>query len=173
MDDLTQNALPQYLRSDRPLFGLTVLVVEDSKFACEGIRLLCLRSGARIRRADCLRSARRHLQVYRPSVVIIDLGLPDGNGAELIEELNAASPRVGIVLAISGDSFGESVALAAVADGFFAKPLIILAVFQKNHSFFNAKRLCGQRYRPDCFQRNRGTGPNRVSRGYGACGRSH
>ena len=49
MDDLTQNALPQYLRSDRPLFGLTVLVVEDSKFACEGIRLLCLRSGARIR----------------------------------------------------------------------------------------------------------------------------
>ena len=122
MDDLTQNALPQYLRSDRPLFGLTVLVVEDSKFACEGIRLLCLRSGARILRADCLRSARRHLQVYRPSVVIIDLGLPDGNGAELIEELNAASPRVGIVLAISGDSFGESVALAAGADGFFAKP---------------------------------------------------
>ncbi|HBR61373.1 MAG TPA: response regulator [Rhodobacteraceae bacterium] len=131
MDDLTQNALPQYLRSDRPLFGLTVLVVEDSKFACEGIRLLCLRSGARIRRADCLRSARRHLQVYRPSVVIIDLGLPDGNGAELIEELNAASPRVGIVLAISGDSFGESVALAAGADGFFAKPLISLAVFQE------------------------------------------
>ena len=119
MDDLTQNALPQYLRSDRPLFGLTVLVVEDSKFACEGIRLLCLRS------------ARRHLQVYRPSVVIIDLGLPDGNGAELIEELNAASPRVGIVLAISGDSFGESVALAAGADGFFAKPLISLAVFQE------------------------------------------
>ena len=62
MDDLTQNATPHYPRSDRPLFGLTVLVVEDSKFACEGIRLLCLRSGARIRRADCLRSARHHLQ---------------------------------------------------------------------------------------------------------------
>ena len=46
MDDLTQNATPHYPRSDRPLFGLTVLVVEDSKFACEGIRLLCLRSGA-------------------------------------------------------------------------------------------------------------------------------
>lgn len=33
MDDLTQNAAPHYPRSDRPLFGLTVLVVEDSKFA--------------------------------------------------------------------------------------------------------------------------------------------
>ena len=92
---------------------------------------MCLRSGARIRRADCLRSARRHLQVYRPSVVIIDLGLPDGNGTELIEEINAASPRVGIVLATSGDSFGEAVALAAGADGFFAKPLVSLSVFQE------------------------------------------
>ena len=33
MDDLTQNATPHYPRSDRPLFGLTVLVVEDSNFS--------------------------------------------------------------------------------------------------------------------------------------------
>jgi DNA-binding NarL/FixJ family response regulator len=66
-------------------------------------------------------------------VVIIDLGLPDGNGTELIEEINASSPRVGIVLATSGDSFGEAVALAAGADGFFAKPLVSLSVFQEKY----------------------------------------
>jgi CheY-like chemotaxis protein len=110
---------------------LTVLVVEDSQFACEAIRLLSLRSGARMRRADCLQSARHHLQVYRPSVVIVDIGLPDGDGTELIEEVHAASPRVPVVLATSGGSFGEAVALAAGADGFFAKPLKSLAVFQE------------------------------------------
>lgn len=47
----------------RPLLGLTVLVVEYSRYAYEAMRLLCLRSGARIRRADCIRSAHRHLQV--------------------------------------------------------------------------------------------------------------
>jgi two-component system KDP operon response regulator KdpE len=73
--------------ANRRLLGLTVLVIEDSKFACKAMLLHYLHSGARIRRADSLRSARRHLQVYRPSVAIIDIGLPDGNGKDLIKYL--------------------------------------------------------------------------------------
>lgn len=114
----------------RPLLGLTILAVEDSLYACDALRLMCLHSGARLRRADCLKSARRHLQVYRPSVVFIDLGLPDGNGAELIEDLSRSTPRVGVILACSGDPFAENVALAAGADGFLAKPIANLGAFQ-------------------------------------------
>lgn len=130
MDDNTQ--LNPHLRptATRPLLGLTVLVVEDSRFACDAMRLLCLRSGARIRRADCLGSARRHLQVYRPSAVIVDLGLPDGSGADLIAELVAAVPRVDVILGTSGDSFAEDVALAAGAHGFLAKPVSSVVHFQ-------------------------------------------
>lgn len=130
MNEIDRHALTPAPTAARPLLGLTVLVVEDSRFACEAMRLLCLRSGARIRRADCLRSARRHLQVYRPSVVIIDLGLPDGNGAELINELSQATPRVDVILGTSGDDMNEAIALAAGADGFLAKPLNSLAGFQ-------------------------------------------
>lgn len=115
----------------RPLLGLTVLVVEDSRFACEAMRLLCLRSGARIRRADCIRSARRHLQVYRPSVVVVDMGLPDGNGADLIAELSQAETERSVVLATSGDDTREGEALAAGAQGFLSKPITSLAVFQQ------------------------------------------
>jgi CheY-like chemotaxis protein len=115
----------------RPLLGLTVLVVEDSRFACEAIRLLCLRSGARIRRADCLRSARRHLQVYRPSVLIVDLGLPDGNGLDLIAELNQTQPRVDAILAMSADLHLEDDALSAGADAFLPKPVTAIAAFQE------------------------------------------
>ncbi len=114
----------------RPLLGLTILVVEDSRYACEAMRLLCLRSGARIRRADSLKAARRHLQVYRPSVVIIDLGLPDGSGAELIAALASANPRVSVIIGISGDENAEAEAMAAGADGFLPKPIVSLAAFQ-------------------------------------------
>lgn len=115
----------------RPLLGLTVLVVEDSRYACDALRLLCLRSGARIRRADCIASARRHLQVYRPSVILVDIGLPDGSGTELIAELAGLTPRIGIIFGMSGDEMAQDKAMAAGADGFFAKPLESIAQFQE------------------------------------------
>ncbi|AUH34397.1 response regulator [Paracoccus tegillarcae] len=129
----TVAALPLWNASipNRPLSGLTVLVVEDSRFASEAVRLLCLRSGARIRRADCLKSAARHLQTYRPSVVIVDLGLPDGDGADLIASVAAAQPRVPVILGMSGDPDNEQPAMAAGANGFLAKPVESLAAFQQ------------------------------------------
>ncbi|MBM3604676.1 MAG: response regulator [Alphaproteobacteria bacterium] len=125
--------LPQWRLSlpNRPLTGLTVLVIEDSRFASEAVRLLCLKSGARIRRADCLRSAARHLRTYRPAVLIVDLGLPDGDGTTLIAELHGAEPRVPVILGMSGNPDLASEALKAGADGFLAKPVESLAVFQQ------------------------------------------
>ena len=116
--------------AQRPLLGLTVLVVEDSRFACEAVRMLCLRSGARIRRADTIASARKHLSVYRPTVVIVDLGLPDGSGLALIQSLSQGLPRIDVILATSGDDVAEDEIIAAGADGFIAKPIASLAQFQ-------------------------------------------
>ena len=43
MEDLELFAAAQRLpTARRPLLGLTVLVVEDSRFACEAMRLMCL-----------------------------------------------------------------------------------------------------------------------------------
>lgn len=121
--------LPQ-TAPDRPLAGITVLAVEDSRLASEALRLMCHRSGARLRRADCLEVARRHLLVYRPSVAIVDIGLPDGSGCDLIVALAGARPRVPLILGSSGDSGLGPLALRAGADGFLAKPVESLHAFQ-------------------------------------------
>ena len=106
-----------------------MLAVEDSRFASEALRLMCRRLGARLRRADSLQAAASHLKLYRPDVVIVDLGLPDGRGEGLIREMATRRPRP-VVLGMSGDAGGQVAALAAGADGFVDKPLDSLAAFR-------------------------------------------
>lgn len=131
MPDMISNLLPGRAPcADRPLLGVTLLLVEDSRFACEAIRLMCLRSGARLRRADCLKSAERHLQCYRPTVAIVDLGLPDGSGLDLIARLARQSPRIPAIIATSGDAKAAAVALDAGADRFLPKPVESLTAFR-------------------------------------------
>ncbi|MDZ4395581.1 response regulator [Cypionkella sp.] len=115
--------------AELPLQGVTILAVEDSRYACEALRLMCQRAGARLRRADTLARARAHLRVYRPDVVIIDLGLPDGRGEGLIRELAMARQRPLAVLGTSGNPDGRGSALAAGAEGFLEKPLESFAAF--------------------------------------------
>lgn len=112
-----------------PLQGVTILAVEDSRYACEALRLMCQRAGARMRRAETLRDARSHLRLYRPDVVVIDLGLPDGRGEALIRDLVLRAVRPPVILGTSGHPDGRASALAAGADGFLDKPLESLAGF--------------------------------------------
>jgi CheY-like chemotaxis protein len=116
-------------QADLPLQGLTILAVEDSRYACEALRLMCLRAGARLRRAETLAAARDHLRLYQPDVVIIDLGLPDGRGETLIRDLLLSPRRPAAILGTSGNPDGRGLALAAGADGFLDKPLESIASF--------------------------------------------
>lgn len=103
-----------------PLQGLSLLIVDDSRFTCDALRLILQRAGARLRRAESLEIARLHLAFRRPDLAIVDLGLPDGRGEDLIAELAAEGFPV---LGLSGDPDGREAALDAGATGFLEKPL--------------------------------------------------
>lgn len=115
--------------AELPLRGVTVLAVEDSRFASDALRLMFRRLGARLRRADSLLAAADHLRLYRPDVVIVDLGLPDGRGDGLIRELGLRRPRP-VIIGMSGDGGGRAIAMAAGADDFIDKPLESLGILR-------------------------------------------
>jgi CheY-like chemotaxis protein len=109
------------------LRGLVLVLVEDSRLSCEALRLIAVRSGARLRRAEGLGAARRLLARVRPDAVIVDLGLPDGRGEELIAECAA---RGWPVIGTSGAADGWPRARAAGAVAFLDKPMPGLAAVQ-------------------------------------------
>jgi DNA-binding response OmpR family regulator len=115
------------------LFAVTILLVEDSRSASEAIRLYAAESGARVRRADSMHAASRHLAIYRPNVVMVDLGLPDGDGMALINHLALASTPIQGIVALSGQDRSEwqDLALAAGAAACLEKPIESLRAFQE------------------------------------------
>lgn len=129
-DSLEELLMTHGPTAERPLLGIMILVVEDSRFACDALRLICQRSGARIRRAESLASATRHLRTYLPRVAVVDMGLPDGSGLSLIAQLSRGEPRIDAIIATSGDDTKAAAAMEAGADIFLPKPFASVAAFQ-------------------------------------------
>lgn len=101
-----------------------VLLVEDDARtrahlarAIEGDETLRLEAAC----PDCA-SARAELAKATPDVLLTDLGLPDGNGIELIRELRARQPDAQImVITVSGDERTVVRAIEAGARGYLLK----------------------------------------------------
>lgn len=110
--------------------GGTLLLVEDSHVASDAVRLMFRGAGARLRRVDSVKAARRHLDLYTPDAVIVDIGLPDGSGLDLIAILDRRRPRVGLIVATSGQPDLADAALDAGADHFLPKPVASVAQFR-------------------------------------------
>lgn len=91
--------------------------------------MMCLCSGARIRRADSLETAHRHLSIYLPTVLLVDVGLPDGSGIGLIATIAEAAPRIDVIIGTSGDSAQKAAVMAAGADDFIEKPVGSLVAY--------------------------------------------
>ena len=117
-------------RGDRPLFGVTILMVEDSRYFSDAVRLMAIRSGARLRRADSLEAAHKHIKIYTPDVILVDIGLPDGSGVEFVREMRDHVPETPI-LAMSGNDENIEDVTSAGAKKFLKKPFFDLAQFQQ------------------------------------------
>lgn len=133
----------------RSLNARTLLLVEDSHVTAETVRAMFRHAGGRLRRADCLRDARRHLALYTPDALLVDIGLPDGSGLELIRHCDSQHPPVRLIVAMSGAPDMRDAALLAGADHFVAKPFASIAAFcQLLAPVFGDPRGMGPRTRP-------------------------
>jgi len=77
---------------------MRLLVVEDHEATRQVLTRLLTRDGHHVVEAASLAAARAAATTQRFDAVISDLGLPDGTGIELMEELRATHGLRGIVL---------------------------------------------------------------------------
>jgi len=100
----------------------TVLVVEDEPPIRRFLRTSLAASGYRILEAENAASAMRLLAAEKPDVVVLDLGLPDRSGLELIPEIRKTSTVPIVILSARHDERSKVEALDLGADDYVSKP---------------------------------------------------
>ena len=81
--------------------GLRVLLVDDVMDALEPLQMLLTLRGCDVRSASCADAALAIEKVWRPDVVITDIGLPGMDGRQLASQLRELDPHV-VIIALSG-----------------------------------------------------------------------
>jgi two-component system, OmpR family, KDP operon response regulator KdpE len=71
--------------------GPRVVLIEDEKQIRRFVRLALESDGAEVREASTARQGRADVAAQSPDLVIVDLGLPDGDGIQLIRDVRAWS----------------------------------------------------------------------------------
>jgi two-component system KDP operon response regulator KdpE len=101
---------------------VTVLVVDDEPPIRRFLRTSLAASGYRIVEAEDATRAMRLFAAESPDLVILDLGLPDKSGLELIGEIRQTSTTPIVVLSARHDERSKVEALDLGADDYVSKP---------------------------------------------------
>ena len=99
-----------------------VLVIDDEPQILRALRINLSVRGYEVRTAASGAEALRTAADFRPDVVVLDLGLPDMSGIEVLAGLRGWLSAPVLVLSARTDAFDKVAALDAGADDYVTKP---------------------------------------------------
>ncbi|MBB3323238.1 MULTISPECIES: two-component system response regulator KdpE [Atlantibacter] len=100
----------------------TVLIIEDEKEIRRFLRTALEADSLRVYDAETLQRGLIEAATRKPDLVILDLGLPDGDGTRFIQEFRQWSQVPIIVLSARSEETDKITALDAGADDYLSKP---------------------------------------------------
>ncbi len=101
---------------------INVLIVEDEHAISRFLRAALEGDGLRVFDAGTLQRGLIEAATRKPDLVILDLGLPDGDGIDFIREVRQWSQMPIIVLSARAEETDKIAALDAGADDYLIKP---------------------------------------------------
>ncbi len=105
-----------------PLFA-SALLVEDERALSQALQIALRKLGISFETVTTLREARERISRREPEFLLLDRGLPDGDGLALCKELRTQGFKgLILVLTAAGDTSARVEGLNAGADDYLAKP---------------------------------------------------
>jgi two-component system KDP operon response regulator KdpE len=100
----------------------TVVVIEDEPQIRRFVRSALEAEGWQVHEADTAKKGLTEAGTRKPDLLVLDLGLPDGDGLDVIRDVRGWSGVPIIVLSARSDELDKIAALDAGADDYLTKP---------------------------------------------------
>ena len=100
----------------------TIILIEDEPTIRRFVRMSLEAEACQVFEADSMRRGLIESGTRKPDLVVLDLGLPDGDGTEFIRDLRTWSDIPVIVLSARASDADKVEALDAGADDYLTKP---------------------------------------------------
>lgn len=138
---------------------MRVLVVEDDRMIAKGLETALRQDGHAVDGVSDGRSAAEALRTSRFDLVLLDLGLPERSGLEVLRELRGRGDATPVIIVTARDEVQSRIAgLDAGADDYIIKPFDLDEVAARMRSV--ARRAAG---RADPCIRHRGITLNPIT----------
>jgi DNA-binding response OmpR family regulator len=128
------------------------LLVEDDRQLNEINRRALERAGYEVVAALNLRAARDAMTRFAPDVIILDIGLPDGNGADFCREVRPQTAAPILFLTSYHDYEDELSAMLMGGDDYLRKPFDLTLLVAKVDAFRRRDRIAEWRRSTESLQ---------------------
>ncbi|MFZ5644248.1 MAG: response regulator [Bacillota bacterium] len=102
--------------------GVRILVVDDEAQLLKLLRVTLTSHGFEVAEAETGQEALCQVRNYKPDIIILDLGLPDMDGLDVINSLREWTKTPIIILSAREQENDKIIALDAGADDYLTKP---------------------------------------------------
>lgn len=119
-----------------------IVIVEDDKDLSAGLCKALKEESRSIVSCDNLKDARDQIFLSNPSLILLDINLPDGNGLDLVREIRDKNMSTPIILLSANDTDADIVkGLELGADDYVTKPFSLSVLRARVNTQLRKKEL--------------------------------
>jgi DNA-binding response OmpR family regulator len=123
---------------------MKVLIIEDNQELARNIRDFLGREGYICESCDTLEGAREKLAMFQYDCVLLDIGLPDGNGISLLNFIRAEHKDCNVLIISARNALDDKIiGLEKGADDYITKPFHLAELHARIRAVYRRKNLGG------------------------------
>jgi DNA-binding response OmpR family regulator len=125
---------------------MNVLVIEDETDLAKGIKTFLEKDGFICTVANSLKKAKATMLINEYDCILLDIGLPDGNGLDILKLLKEKKADCGVIVISAKDSLDDKLkGLDLGADDYITKPFHLSELNSRLKSVLRRRKFSGNK----------------------------